>query len=350
MARFAINGNFLSKPIGGIQRMAAQITTYLHQKYPDASIYAPHDIAHPELLQRLKANVSPRRQPAMLWEHFTLPAQLRKQGSPYLLNFFNVGPLGYDKNILFVHDAIWLDRKYSLAKEYYLFRFFRKPVVKKASRIITVSEFSKKDIAARLGIPEERISVVYLGVDKAKFSMNERTDNRRNYILTVSTLVPRKNISGLAEAFVRANLPDTELIIVGQEPRLSKDWKLGAYKKHPRIRFVGRASDQELIDLYQHAKMFVFPSFSEGFGLPPLEAMACGSPVLASNATCIPEICGDAASYFDPYDVEDLKEKMIALFHDDALKQRLIAEGRKRVDFFSWEKTHAAMSAFLETL
>ena len=231
--------------------------------------------------------------------------------------------------------------KYMLAK-----------IAKRADKIITISQFSKKDIANNLNIREDKIKVTYCGIDRnfkviadadlknkisLKYSLGEK------FILYVGALQPRKNIKSLLKAY--ANLRkrkkiDHELVFVGGTGWRNKDIFLLIKELNisKDVKFLGYIAEDELPIIYNLADFFVYPSFVEGFGMPVLEAFACGCPVIASKTSGLPEVAGDAAIMIDPYSVVDLQEAIIQLANDNSLKDNLVSKGLDRAKMFSWER------------
>lgn len=235
---------------------------------------------------------------------------------------------------------------------------------RRAKRILAVSENTKKDLIQLLKIPTEKITVTYEGTD-AKFRVlpeKELTATKLKYALEKPFLLytgvwrDHKNLLGLIKAFAHLiqNKNFTgDLVITGKsDPTYKEVLDLTAeLKLETRVKFTGLVSEEELIALYNLAKIYVFPSFYEGFGLPPLEAMACGTPVCASNASCIPEICGaENALFFNPYDTTEMAEKIWTLFQDESLQKQLIQNGFKRIQDFSWEKMARETLAVYESI
>jgi len=225
-------------------------------------------------------------------------------------------------------------------------------VTKKAKRIIAVSKHTKKDLMETLKVPEDKITVIYNGVS-VKFGgvnptkrpeLNSKLGLSKPFFLYTGVWRDHKNLVGLIKAFSAFNEEmgrQYELVITGSHnptyhevPDAIKTLGAGDY-----IHLVGLVSDQDVYALYLNALAYVFPSFYEGFGLPPLEAMQCGTPTLVSNVSAIPEVCGEGNSlYFDPYSIDDMKAKMTEFVKDATLRQRLVDRGIERVKFFSWEK------------
>lgn len=234
--------------------------------------------------------------------------------------------------------------------------------VKKATKVLTISNSSKDDIIKAYNVAPEKVVTVYPGIKetvsleprvygmnqlKTKYSLSD------NFILFVGTLQPRKNISRLIEAFSRiknssfaeasadkAGIKALELVIIGKKGWLYEDI-LAAPEKfgvEQRVKFLEGVTDEELEIFYEHALCYVLPSLYEGFGLPVLEAMKQGCPVITSNISSLPEAGGDAALYVDPEDVDDIAEKITTLVSNKSLREELIAKGHKQVKKFSWEK------------
>jgi glycosyltransferase involved in cell wall biosynthesis len=230
----------------------------------------------------------------------------------------------------------------------------------KSAKIFTISQASKDDIIKEYGIPGYRIAVTYPGVkEKAESrkqitSMDEFKNKygiKKDYILFVGTLQPRKNIARLIEAFSKIKT-DIELVIVGKKGWLYEEI-LAAPKKYGvenKVKFLDSVSNEELPYFYQNAVSFVLPSLYEGFGLPVLEAMKYGCPVVISNISSLPEVGGDAVLYVDPQSVDDIKNKLELIINDEKLRKELIEKGYKQVKKFSWEKTARETLRVLENI
>ncbi|WP_447979747.1 glycosyltransferase family 4 protein [Candidatus Nitrospira bockiana] len=211
--------------------------------------------------------------------------------------------------------------------------------------VITDSESSRQDIVKHLGYDEDRVTVVYPGVDLLRF--RPKTDRpaaaARPYVLSVAGNDPTKNVETLIDAFARlpAALRDSHHLVLAGDFRRRPDLKerVAQAGLEGRTVFTGVVSDERLIDLYQDAALFVFPSRYEGFGLPVLEAMACGCPVISSNASSLPEVAGAAAILIDPVDVEGLAQQMGRVLEDQGLQRALRERGLAQAAQFSWERT-----------
>lgn len=220
--------------------------------------------------------------------------------------------------------------------------------VERADHVLADSEATRQDLIELYGTPAAKISVLYSGVDDQFAPVTDAAalqDVRRRYgigqgpyIFSLGTVQPRKNYARLAEAFHRLNRPDLKLVIAGGKgwldgPLTEQIARLGLVK---RVQFIGFAADADLPALYSAARVFAFPSLYEGFGLPPLEAMACGTPVVASNVSSLPEVVGDAGLLVDPHDVDALSVALARLLDDETLRHTLAGKGQERARQFSW--------------
>lgn len=247
--------------------------------------------------------------------------------------------------------------------------------VRNAKKVLTISKASKNDIIKQYQVPEDRVAVTYPGIKKESRIMNQESGINRirkrygiegNFILFVGTLQPRKNISRLIEAFAKIRMDpndyskltrmkknsdafgqrirkdsDLQLVIVGKKGWLYEEI-LEAPKKfgiEDKVGFLDFVPDEDLPLLYQNAICFVLPSLYEGFGLPVLEAMKHGCPVITSNVSSLPEAGGDAAVYVDPNDTEDIAKKIKKVINDGKLRREMVEKGYEQVKKFSWEKT-----------
>jgi glycosyltransferase involved in cell wall biosynthesis len=219
-----------------------------------------------------------------------------------------------------------------------------------AKHIIAVSEYTKQRLMLRLGIDEEKITVVHNGVDAAWFGIPPAAASMarvtlqlpsNSYLLSVGSLEPRKNLKTLLAAWrnIVHELPaDLWLVICGACDQNVYQCA-GLTELPPRVHLTGYVPDESLPGLYAGGLGFIYPSLAEGFGLPPLEAMACGVPVLTSNSTALPEVCSTAALYFDPTRADDLSRNIRLFVNDRNLQQNLSLRGREQASRFNWERT-----------
>ena len=265
---------------------------------------------------------------------------------------FSLNVLGRGKSLMTIHDLNFLVyRKFAIASGRWHYAFKIKEYAEKADAIIAVSQSTKSEIIKYLKIPEEKIHVIYEGCSQAfqplpesekKEKVKEKYNVKGDFILCVGTLEPRKNLKGLIQAYDRSRAKEDFLLVLAG----GKGWKykhifrlIKQLKLEDRVVFTGYVSDSDLPALYNGASVFVYPSFYEGFGLPPLEAMACGIPVIVSHTTSLPEVVGDAGIYVDPFDIEQISFSIDTVLSDTRLCQTLREKGLKRAKLFSWEKT-----------
>jgi glycosyltransferase involved in cell wall biosynthesis len=223
----------------------------------------------------------------------------------------------------------------------------------RAAMVLTVSEHARETIIERLGVSPDRVRVTYHGVSRIFYeegsgvpfeALQTRFGIRKPYILFVSTIQPNKNVVRLLEAFDllrRAELKGWQLVLAGQRGWLTESIfaKADALAFGDDLVVTGFVEEEALPTLYRHAGVFVLPSLVEGFGIPVIEAMACGAPVVVSKSGALPEIAGDAGELVDPYSVEDIARGILAVATDPARRDRLIARGKARAEQFRWEQT-----------
>ena len=218
--------------------------------------------------------------------------------------------------------------------------------ISKSDVIITVSHFVKQEILNRLEFKEKEIRVIYNGVNHNIFKIYNNTqlpfDLPNKFILSVGSIEPRKNLLGLLKAYNLLNKETKDiykLVLVGFKGWQNQEFMELLEKNKTNIIYLGFISDEQLAKVYNRATCFVFPSFYEGFGLPLLESMACGTPVITSNLSALPEVGSDAAIYSNPYNIEDIKDKIELLLNDVILQQNMISKGLERVKEFTWEQS-----------
>ncbi|AGY76811.1 glycosyltransferase family 4 protein [Clostridium autoethanogenum] len=233
--------------------------------------------------------------------------------------------------------------------------FYYRFIYKKAHKIIAITEFAKNEILKYYPMVNDKISVVYNGFNNFSKepidvnNINQKILDLKNgkYILTVSTISPRKNVDGLVKAFnlIKNKICDYRLVVAGKNGWLYENvYKLvDELKLNDKVIFTGGVNDDELKFLYKNAGLFAYPSFYEGFGLPPLEAMSYGIPCVVSNRTSIPEVVGDAAIKVDPYDLNKLGNKIVEVINDEMLCNNLRVNSNKTLECFSWKKCSIEM-------
>lgn len=259
---------------------------------------------------------------------------------------YNIPLLYKGKLLVTVHDVLHLALPQfakGIHKRMYT-RLFFSAIAKKASAVLTVSNYSKQEMIKHTSISPERIFPIHLGINQKWLEdiQNDTSVHHKPYILYVGNVKPHKNLVGLVQAFKKImDRIDHDVVIVGKkEGFITGDDQIAHEVEglDDRILFTGYIKEDILKQYYSQAQMLVFPSLYEGFGLPPLEAMAFGCPVIVSDQASIPEVCGEAAVYCNPYSPTDIADKIMMLVNDAALWSSLKDRGLKRSRQFSWEK------------
>jgi glycosyltransferase involved in cell wall biosynthesis len=279
-----------------------------------------------------------------------LPRRARRLGLDLLHCTSPVAPVRSPvPTVITLHDVLGFDHPEWFTRALALHsRLVLGPAVRRAACVLVPSAHTRDRLVARLGVEQDRVRLVPLGVDP-RFSPGDPPDGLRErlgieapFVLTVGTLQPRKNVESVLHAFER-------LVTAGVEQQLAlvgdRGWRDEALaeliRSSPaaeRIVVTGRVSDDDLVGLYRGADCFVFPSRYEGFGFPPLEAMACGTPVISSNRTSLPEVVGDAALLVDPDDVGAIERGLAELLSSPERRDALVERGRRRAAEFSWRR------------
>ena len=300
----------------------------------------------PSELESIKPSRALQGMKGHLWEQLYLPTQLQRR---LLWSPANTGPIGVSRQVLTVHDLASLDHPEWFERKFALWYATVLPhLVRRVRAIITVSHFSKERIVRLTGVEPERIHVIFNGVDPSfrpadtKTVQKVRTDFGLNspYILFVGSLEPRKNLRILFEAWRVGDFDGAALAVVGASGHLFRKLELGSIPEG--VRLLGSVNDDALRALYSGAAGFVYPSIYEGFGLPPLEAMACGCPVAVSDIPAHREVCDGTAMYFDPYSPEDISSKLEWLLQLDSKRRASLVEpGLQCAARYSWQSTAA---------
>ena len=290
--------------------------------------------------------------PRRLWTHLGLSAEMAHRPPDVLFVPAHVVPLRHPRaTVVTIHDVgyrffpaqhTWRSRTYLDLSTRYSCRA--------ASHIVADSQATASDLQTAYGVPASKISVVHLGLDPAlqpasledQVRVRARYGLQHPYVLYVGTIQPRKNLARLVQAFARlpSSLGPLDLVLAGPTGWLAQGIRRAAQESGlgQRLRFPGYVPYEDLAPLLSAAACFVLPSLYEGFGLPVLEAMACGAPVVCSDAGALPEAAGDAALLFPPTDVEALRAALTRVLQDEALRADLIGRGRAHVQRFSWTR------------
>jgi len=344
--KVVIAGRFLSRRPTGVDRFGREILKAIdrlvERSDPAVGGLAFEVIAPRGTVSEFK-NIPLRqvgRSQGQAWEQFELPRAVSR--GDLLLSLCNTAPMAMRRQVVVIHDAATdaIPQSYSRTFRAW-YRLLMPALGRRSATVLTVSEFSRKELARAFGVAPQKVRVVkeggehVLGVEPDASVLAENKIVRP-FVLAVSSMAVHKNFRLVLDAIGQfEDLPFDVVIAGGANARVfGSDGVVGS---NAGVKWVGYVSDAQLRALYEHAMCFVFPSLYEGFGIPPLEAMQCGCPVVVSNAASIPEVCGDAALYFDPHDASELAKILGRVAGDGALRDRLRASGRARASAFSWE-------------
>jgi glycosyltransferase involved in cell wall biosynthesis len=343
----AINGRFLTQPMTGVQRFAVEVIKAIDELIDNGEFAALK--GQIEVLTPTGAREFPLKHIAIrqcgvgsgyFWEQVEFPLYAFRK---LLLNLCILGPLVTRRQIVVVHDATVRALPWNFSPRFRAVYNFLIPALCRRSRLaVTVSQFSRREIGKWYGLDVSRMPVCFEGGDHLinvtpDCSILDRLDlGNRRFFLAVG-VGSNKNLDNLIDAFQRAQLPDTALVLTGRR----YSWNGGSFNGTNLAGVVqaGHVSDAELRALYERALALTFPSRYEGFGLPPLEAMTCGCPVIISNQPALVEVAGDAALQCDPDDTAKLAHLMRQIHDDTALRARMIEAGRARSAQFTWRST-----------
>lgn len=284
-----------------------------------------------------------------LWEQSVLPFRL---GGRLLWSPANTGPLMVERQVLSLMDMSPIDNPERLSPQFAAwYRFLLPKLLERVRHVVTISEFSRERILARVPSIREKITVTPLAADErfrpaGPDAIAELVTRLQiptsNYLVAVGSLEPRKNLPRLMDAWriAQSFLPDdVTLVIAGGEGKKAVFGDYAMREPPPRTVLTGRIEDSDLPTLYSGAIASIYISLYEGFGLPPLESMACGTPVIASTAGAVLEVVGDSAVIVDPLDTEAIADGIVRLVEDSDLQHRLRTLARVRAARFSWEQT-----------
>ncbi len=340
---FVVNGRFLTQKATGVHRYAFELCNKLHEMGADFYVAIPKEINKDYKFSFRTVECGSLNK--HLWEQVSLPCYLNKAGKPLLISFSGCGPLNYNNQIITIHDVSHERFPEWFSKNYCRFYGYMMPRIgKKAHAVLTVSEFSKKEITETIGIEADKIHVVHSNVPFHTKPTDEEVlnfkqdENARKYILTVSSMDPRKNFIRLVEAFNKIEDKSIKLYIIGMQFKAFNTPDLQKLVGE-NIILPGYISDEELQDMYRNALFSIYPTLYEGFGLPPLESMTYGCPVIAADIPALREISGEAVLYADPYNTDDMAQKMNRMATDGELRKQLIRKGLSKIKEYSWDKS-----------
>ena len=293
---------------------------------------------------------------ARLWHRASLPLHVENWVGDvclYHATDFTLPPVRKSTStILTVHDLSFIRAPETATKTLrdYLNRVVPSSI-RRADHVLADSESTRQDILEIYGTSPDKVSVLYSGVESRFLPVTGKNEIERvrqkyglgaeDFIFSLGTVQPRKNYGRLVEAFHRLDRQDMLLVIAGGKGWLEETFyqKLDELDLRDRVKMIGFADDLDLPALYSAASVFAFPALYEGFGLPPLEAMACGTPVVTSNLSSLPEVVGDAGIQVDPYNVDAIADALDTFLNDTQLANRYQTRGLERAKMFSWEQS-----------
>ncbi|MCP3761376.1 glycosyltransferase family 4 protein [Domibacillus sp. A3M-37] len=357
--RIYINGRFLTQKTTGVQRVAEefvkeidkQMENYTLKQKSLFTLLVPKGDYKELGLKNIEVKEVGFFK-GHLWEQVTLSFLAR---SNLLINFCNTGPIFKRNQVVFIHDAAICAAPDGFSKNFIRwYKILYKNFARFSTRIFTVSEFSRDELIKYFPKLHNKITVINNGVNHV---LDVQSDEKilkkygiesKSFILAVSSLNPNKNFKIIHKAISKMDDFNGQVIIVGgKQANVFANEDL---QTHSNIKWVGYVTDEELVCLYKNARFFVFPSIYEGFGLPPLEAMTFGCPVIASNHECIKEICEDQVIYFNPLDESDLIGKIMELYHNDKLVDQMSKKGVKFTSKYNWTNSTEKLLNYIQTL
>jgi glycosyltransferase involved in cell wall biosynthesis len=345
-----VNARFLTQPCSGVQRFASQISHELSLIRDDLVFVIPpkpNVWLEYKFLKRIEivGNFS-----GHLWEQLDLPQYIKSLKNPLLLNLASTAPIFVENQIVTHHDITYIRHPEAFSRSFIaLYRFLVPRFLKRCSSVVTVSEFSKKEISSFWKIPEKKISVIPNAVAEHFQCQRSELVQKSTYFLAIGSQAAHKNLSRLVNVFNQySSSTDCSLKIIGGEASSFRHQNYSAINS--KVEFLGRVGDSEMIDLLCHAKALIFPSLYEGFGIPPLEAQACGVPVIASDIPAVREVLLDSAIFFDPLSVSDLMQAIRRVDQDADLRTRLSIAGLENVKRFSWSVSARMLSDLIDQI
>jgi glycosyltransferase involved in cell wall biosynthesis len=361
--RILINGRFFRQKLTGVQRYAIEISQRLVSD-PKYYVVVPSAIDKPGEHKDKYITVPDNWITSFAktgWSLLILPRVVSPTDT--LWSPANIGPIQVKRHVVTLHDLSiyenpqWFSRKFVAG-----YKLVLPILMRSCNHVVTDSEYSRQGILEQFRLAPDKVSVVYpaaserfrpadrkdISIVRSKYNLPE------NYFLSLSSTEPRKNIGRLLAAWSRLvaeALGDVSLVIAGDRAKTFADPGLkDMVRSAKNVVFTGYFPDDDLPALYSSALTFVYPSMFEGFGLPPLEAMACGTPVLCSNATSLPEVVGDAAFMFDPYDVEAIEDALRHMLAGKLPRNKMRSLGLERARTFSWDRSARQIADILESV
>lgn len=342
-----INGRFLTQKMTGVNRFAYELCKALNNCGLEFALVVRTKYIKNDYDISIFKIINWGFGKSHFWEQIILPFFFIFKRKYLLINFSGLGCLLLKNQIITIHDLSFLYNPEWFSKLYYNFYRLLTPFsAKRSVKILTVSEFSKSEIIKYFGISSEKIVVVYNAVSNS-FNEEEPSLNlNENYILAVSSLDPRKNFHNLIKAIKLIDF-DVKLYIIGDKNHNFKNLQI---YESSSIKLLGRVDDSDLIDYYKNARLFIYPSFYEGFGLPPLEAISSGCCTIVSEIDVFKEVFGDAVGYFNPNNVAEIKKCIEDYYFSETLRSNLKLNSYKLKSKYNWTKSANTLIAEIKLL
>lgn len=338
-----LNGRFLGQSTTGVQRVAHELWRAIECRVNEVEgpanwnlrVSLPRSVNHGSLSSKVTCGCLA----GQLWEQLELPLTL---GDTWLLSPCNLGPLAQSKQLIVIHDAqVYLTPEAYSSRFRNWYQFILPKLARRARLVVTVSDYSRRMLEEYRVVPKGKAIVVpnggdhILSIDPTDDILARHKLDKGGYFLAIGSLSRHKNLTILLEAMTLRGRNCLPLVIAGGgSASVFAKYNLTGMEN---VKFLGRVEDGELKSLYENATALLFPSIFEGFGLPPIEAMYCGCPVVASDAASIPEVCGKAALYASPYAASTWVDAMDVIEKNDGVRKKLVYDGAYHCRRFTWE-------------
>ncbi|KAB0643767.1 glycosyltransferase family 4 protein [Burkholderia latens] len=348
------NGRFTTQKTTGVQRVARELIAALIKVRPHdpVTVLVPRQ---PAVAVNGTTTVKVGFYKGVVWEQLVLPLFARRGR---IVNLGNSASIFIGNQIIYMHDAAVFDTPAHFSRTFRMwYRVMFWILARTSSCVLTNSRFSRDRLAHHCGVPPEKIRIVPLGADHldalepdtSVLGKHGLTPER--FVLAVSSMNPTKNFARLIAAFRQVDDLSIDLVIVGMQNTtvFGRQDHVSAAAE-PNIKYVGYISDEQLKALYQNAACFLYPSLYEGFGIPPLEAMRYGCPVIVGQSAALPEVCADAALYCDPYSQDDIARKLRTVLDSAELRAELKRKGKLHAEKYRWSRSAEMMTEIFDTL
>lgn len=322
---------------------------------PSIKFVSPKGIIHDKIAEELQAQKIGLLK-GHLWEQIELPLFLKSVGNPILVNLVNIAPVLYGNKVITIHDLSWKRYRKAVSwKFYYWYNFITPLIIKTSKHIFTVSKISKTDLINSFNLRADFVTIISNSVSR---EFRSATPHRRNMnvILSVASINYFKNTSSLIKAFrilKKRYSKKLRLLLIGEiNPKVFPENDVIQLINNTKgVELLGHINDVEkLKKIYASSGVFVFVSLSESFGIPPIEAMACGCPVITSNLSALPETCGDAALFVDPHNIDEIANAIQRILTAGELSKDLIKKGYENIKRFSWKESAHKIYNLIQSL